>query len=292
MKYLSKLSILFIAVALMTFGLTMTGCKKSDQNQTESSYIVIKGSDTMVHLVSTWAEHYMKMNPNMEISVTGGGSGTGIAALLNGTTDICAASRKMKGKEFKLAEQKNMQPKEFIVGRDGIAVVLNPNNPIKELTMEQLMKMFTGAITNWNQVGGPDKPIALLSRESNSGTYVFFQEHVLKKKDYTPSALLMPASSSIIQTVQDDAWSIGYVGLAYALEAGDKVSILSVKSDETSAGVAPSNDSVKTGSYPIARPLHLYTAGEPTGATKAFIDFCFTAEGQRIVQETGYVSIN
>jgi phosphate transport system substrate-binding protein len=254
-------------------------------------YITIKGSDTMVHLVSTWAEDFMDNHEGIDISVTGGGSGTGIAAMLNGTTDICAASRQMKEQEIALAEQKNITPVRYIVARDGIAVVVNPKNPVSALTIEQLGKIFTGAYTNWNQVGGPDKPIIVLSRESSSGTYVFFQERVLGKKDYTTSARLMPATSAIIQSVGDDAWAVGYVGLGYAVEAGDRVKMLAVKADEKSPAVVPSEKTVVSGEYPIARPLQLYTNGEATGTIKEFIDYCLSPSGQKVVRETGYVPV-
>lgn len=257
----------------------------------EKKYLTIKGSDTMVHLAATWAEAYMKANPGANISVTGGGSGTGIAALLNGSTDICAASRKIKSKEVKLAEQKNIMPNETVVARDGISVVINPNNPVNELSVEQIGKMYTGAYTNWSQVGGPDRPIIALSRESSSGTYVFFQKAVLKKQDYTPRARLMPATSAIVQSVSQDQWAIGYVGLGYAIEAGKKIKILNIKADAKSKAITPSEKTVAAGEYSIARPLQLYTNGQPSGMIKKFLEFCLSEEGQKIVRETGYVPV-
>jgi len=294
MKFLQTGKLLFLAImAVALIGFISNSVLDNQAFAGERvKYLTIKGSDTMVHLASRWAEQFMDMHPDMDVSVTGGGSGTGIAALLNGTTDICAASRKMKEKEYKLAEQKKIEPKEFVVARDGIAVVINPANPINELTIQQIGKIYTGAYTNWSQVGGPNEDIIVLSRESSSGTYVFFQEHVLGKKDYTVQARLMPATSAIIQTVAADKWSIGYVGLGYALDAGDKVKILAVKADEKSDAVIPSEATVKDGSYSIARPLHLYTKGDPEGITKEFLDFCLSTEGQKIVRETGYVAIN
>ncbi len=275
-----KIKSSLVAVSLIA-GLSFAG------NQS----ISIKGSDTMVHLVSTWAEKYMASHKDVEISVTGGGSGTGIAALLNGTTDICAASRKIKGKELKLAEKKNITPVEHIVGKDGIAVVVNPKNPVSELEIEQIGKIYRGEITNWKQVGGPDKAIVVLSRESSSGTYVFFQEHVLMKKDYTPKARLMPATSAIVQAVSTDPYSIGYVGLGYAEKAADKIKALKVKADANSPAVAPSVATVVDGSYSISRALQLYTNGEPKGAVKSFMEYAKAAEGQKVVEETGYVPL-
>ncbi len=285
-------SISLLMAIVATFALVIFLACGGEKAEKESHSIMIKGSDTMVHLVSSWAEAYMNKWANTEISVTGGGSGTGIAALINGTTDICAASRKMKPKEIELAEEKGAIPMEHTVAMDGIALVANPENPISALSIEQLGKIYTGAYTNWSQVGGPDEPIGVLSRESSSGTYVFFQEHVLKKKDYTPSARLMPATSAIIQSVSTDAWSIGYVGLGYATAAGDKVKVLAIYETDPALAVMPSVETVLDGSYSIARGLYLYTKGEPEGMIKKFIDFCLSPEGQEIVKETGYVTVN
>ncbi|MFB0525544.1 MAG: phosphate ABC transporter substrate-binding protein [Phycisphaerae bacterium] len=272
--------------------IAVIGCsKRTDQARGEKRYITIKGSDTMVHLVSNWAEAFMKQKPGPEVSVTGGGSGTGIAALLNGTTDICAASRKIKDKELNLAIQKNIYPIEIAVATDGIAVVVNRKNPVKELTMGQLANIFTGQSLRWSDVGGPDEKIGVLSRESSSGTYVFFQEMVLNKQDFMQDAKLLPATSAIIQSVSSDKWSIGYVGLGYAVAAADKVNIVAIKADENSPAVMPSEKNVKSGEYPIARPLYLYLNGQPDGTLKDFVDFCLSAEGQKIVSQAGYVAI-
>ena len=284
-----------VAGLLVVAGLVGSACSRGEQRagdgESARQYLTIKGSDTMVHLVSSWSEAFMKNNPDLEVSVTGGGSGTGIAALLNGTTDICASSRDMQQKEYDLAGQKGLSPQEFIVARDGLAVVVNPGNPVQELTSEQIAKIYTGVYTNWNQLGGPDQEIIVLSRESSSGTYVFFQEHVLNKKDFTPQARLMPATSAIVQSVATDAWAIGYVGLGYALEAGDQVKMLLIKANENSAAVEPSEATVTSGEYPIARPLHFYTGGQPQALAQRFIDFCLSSQGQQIVRETGYVAV-
>jgi phosphate transport system substrate-binding protein len=270
----------------------LTGCSRREGSTgSEQSFITIKGSDTMVHLASSWAETFMKQNPKIEVSVTGGGSGTGIAALLNGTTDICAASRKIKNKELQLALQKNIHPHEIAVAKDGIAVVVHPDNPVKELTLEQLSKIFTDKSLRWRDVGGSDEEILVFSRESSSGTYVFFQEMVLKKQDYMQDAKLMPATSAIIQSVSTDKLAIGYVGLGYALAAKDKVKIIAVKADDNSPAVMPSDETVKTGQYPIARRLFMYLDGEPQGTVKKFMDFCLSAAGQAVVTDTGYVAV-
>ncbi len=289
-KYVKKITLTSLLVAVT---LTATsGCaRRGDLTEGEKRFITVKGSDTMVHLVSNWAENFMQKNPDIEVSVTGGGSGTGIAALLNGTTDICAASRKIKNKELMLAIEKNIHPNEIVVAKDGIAVVVNPQNPINDLTLEQLANIFTGKSTRWSDVGGPNEDIMVLSRESSSGTYVFFQEMVLKKQDYMADAMLMPATSTIIQSVSTDRWAIGYVGLGYALAAKDKVKILAVKADENLPATVPSEQTVKSGQYIIARPLYLYLNGQPKGTLKEFIDFCLSDEGQAIVQKTGYVTV-
>ena len=285
---MKKMRIL-IGLAMMGI-LLFSGCsRKGDSSVT---YLTVKGSDTMVHLASNWAEEYMGLNSSTDISVTGGGSGTGIAALLNGTTDICIASRIIKPKEVELALEKGIDPRSIITARDGIAVIVHPDNPIGTLTIEQIGKIYTGAYTNWNQLGGPDADIVVLSRESSSGTYVFFQKRVMNKKDYTTEAMLMPSTSSIVQTVSQDVNAIGYVGLGYAVAVGDKVKMLSVKDSEQSPAVAPSIDTVTSGSYAIARPLHFYVNGDPTGGIKSFIDYCLSSEGQHIVLESGYVPIN
>jgi len=271
------------------------GCSKHKDNPNDSKaktkYITVKGSDTMVHLASDWAEIFMKTNPKLEVSVTGGGSGTGIAALLNNMTSICAASRNIKKKEKEIAKQKGIAPKETVVARDGIAVVVNPANPVSELTIEQIKKIYTGAYENWNQVGGPNKNTVITSRDSSSGTYVFFQEHVLAKQDYSEKAMLMPATSSIIQTVSSNKWAIGYVGLGYALKAKGKVKMIKIKTDANAASIKPSKEAVRSGKYPISRGLFLYTNGKPTGTIKQFVDFCLSTEGQKIVEDAGYVSI-
>ena len=207
-----------IALALLLL-ITITGCdSKTSQQAAPVQALSIKGSDTMVHLVSSWAEEFMKSNAETDISVTGGGSGTGIAALINGTTDICAASRGMKEKEQKQAEANKVSPVEIPVARDGIVLIVHPENQVNSLTIDQLRLIYTGKISNWKEVGGPDKPILLLSRESSSGTFVFFQEHVLNKEDFSNSARLLPGTSALVQAVAADRGAIAYVGLGFAAE--------------------------------------------------------------------------
>ena len=292
MKNLLRLAFVFYSfISLSVF----IGCERAPEDKTPSEkasarYITVKGSDTMVHLTSIWAEEFMKSSPGAEVSITGGGSGTGIAALINGTTDICAASRPMMEKEKQLAEGKGVKPQEFVVGRDGIAIIINPENPISVLTMQQLKEIFTGEVTNWKDVGGNDQPILVFSRESSSGTYVFFQEHVLDKADYTQSARLLPGTSALVQGVSADKGGVGYVGLGFA-EHGENIKAVLVAADSQSEAVTPSEETVRLGLYPIARPLYLYTKGAPTGLAEDFIDFSLSDKGQQIVKETGYVPL-
>ncbi|MFH0910000.1 MAG: phosphate ABC transporter substrate-binding protein [Planctomycetota bacterium] len=257
----------------------------------EQKTVTVKGSDTMVNLASFWAEAFMKKAPGIDVTVTGGGSGTGIAALLNGTTDICNASRKIQEKELDEAAKRGIAPREHVAALDGIAVVVNPANPVSELTLEQLKKIYIGTYPRWSAVGGPDWAIVLLSRETSSGTYAFFQEEVLGRMDYAPSALLMPATSAIVQAVAEDKGAIGYVGLGYPEEAKGKVKVLKVKKDKDAPAVAPTVGTVPSGEYPIARALYLYTNGEPKGSIRAYIDFCRSAEGQKIVEALGFVPL-
>ena len=287
---MKRLSMMVFSIAVMTA--TFACSRNSGDVDAEQTYLTIKGSDTMVHLVSTWAEDYMTKHPNTEISVTGGGSGTGIAALINGTTDIAAASRDMKSGEIENARARSIEPVEIAVARDGIAVVVHKENPVTALSTEQLEKIYTGQTTNWRDVGGEDRDILVLSRESNSGTYVFFQEHVLNKKDYSPRARLMPATSGILQSVANDRGAIGYVGLGY-VEGGEesRVKTIGVQKDSEHDAVFPSSETVNSGEYSIARPLFFYTNGEPSGLISQFIEFVLSPEGQNVVEETGYVKV-
>jgi len=246
----------------------------------------------MVHLVTAWVEGFKSTHPSVAISVTGGGSGTGIAALLNGTTDICASSRDLSEQEKSSAAAKNLQLNETAVARDALSIIVHPSNTINDLTLDQLRAIYTGSVTNWKDVGGPDVRIVPTSRETSSGTYMFFLEHVLKKQDFAPNVLLLPATSAITQTVADSQGAIGYVGLGYAHEAGDKVKMVGVKESTDAPAVMPSTDSVLSGAYPISRPLLLVVGQEPAGAVKEFIDFCLSPEGQSIVETSGYVKVH
>ena len=252
-----------------------------------------KGSDTLVNLALAWAERYMKEHPDVRISVTGGGTGTGIASLMNATVDIANASREMKPDEIKAAQANGITPVEFVVARDAIAVVANPSNPVNGLTLKQISDIYTGKITNWRQVGGQDRPIVLLSRESNSGTYVYVLEHVIRMGNaksrllFSPDTLLMPSSEGISTEVRQNPNAIGYDGLGYVTP---DQKVLGVARNADSPYVTPSVATVNDGSYPISRPLYMYTAGEPGGQVKAYLDWVL-GPGQIEVSRLGFVPL-
>ncbi len=289
LHHFAKLSIL--SLGLLSTLLCGCGSPANPQGDAENVSLSIKGSDTMVHLVTTWSEAYMQAHTSVDISVTGGGSGTGISSLIGKSTDICASSRDMSAEEKKKAAEQGISLKETIVGRDGIAIAVHPSNPIQELDMEQLRKIYTGAITQWDQLGGAAAPLLPLSRESSSGTFVFFQEHVLKKEDFAASVRLMPATAAIIQSISEDANAIGYVGLGYAVEAGAKIKLVPIKKDAGSPAVVPTESTVRDASYSISRPLFFYTGGINPTQVEPFLAFCTGVEGQTIVRESGYVPI-
>jgi phosphate transport system substrate-binding protein len=255
----------------------------------QAGTVSIKGSDTMVVLGQRWAEEYMKKHPETTIQVTGGGSGTGISALINGTTDICESSRSMKDAEKKQLADKvgGAQPVETTVAKDGLSVYVNDSNPISELTMDQLKQIFTGKVDNWKAVGGPDARIIPYSRENSSGTYVFFKEHVLQNADYTPRAQGMPGTAAVVNAVVKEKFGIGYGGAAYA----KGIKVLKVKKDAASKGIEPDDATIKNGTYPLSRPLFFYTRAKPSADMKAFTDWVLSAEGQGIVTKVGYFPI-
>jgi len=251
----------------------------------------------MVVLGQKWAEVYMQKNPGVAIQVTGGGSGTGIAALINGTTDLANASRPIKESEVEKAQKAGYYPEEIKVAMDSLAVVTHSTNPIKELSMKQLMGIYMGRINNWNEVGGPDKPILRYCRESSSGTYVFFKEHVLKNQDYAADCQTMPGTSAVANAVSKDPSGIGYGGAAYYLNQ-PQIKILSIKKDDKSEGVNPVKadgtldyEAAWTGRYPVARYLYMYAGFKPRGDVKAYVAWILSPEGQKIVEEIGYVPL-
>ena len=261
----------------------------------DKNSIQIKGSDTMVNLGQAWAEKYMEGYPGDFVAVTGGGSGTGFSSLISATCDIAMSSRNIKEKEIAIAKQKGINPCEIKVAMDGLAVVVNPKNPLSKLTIEQLAGIFTGKISNWKELGGLDYKIVILSREVNSGTHVYFKEHVLRKGDpngkeeFAPGALLLSSSQAIADEVAQNPSAIGYYGMGYI---SSKQKPIMVAKDEKSEYEAPTIENVVNGKYPISRPLFLYTNGQPQGLVKKFIDFVLSKEGQEIVLKTDFVPIN
>lgn len=245
----------------------------------------IKGSDTVLPLSQKEAEAYSKKGG--KVTVTGGGSGVGIAALIDGTTDIAQASRKMKFSERQKLQSAGKQAKEVVIAYDALAVVVNHNNKVSKLTRQQLEDIFTGKITNWKQVGGEDLKIVVYSRESSSGTYEFFKEHVLKNKNYMSSVLSMPATGAIIQSIKQTKGAIGYVGLAYL---NSEVKAISVSFDGKKF-IAPSVATAKNKTYPVVRPLLYYYELKNAKKVKSFIDFVLSLEGQAIVEKVGYISL-
>ncbi|MEI6519997.1 MAG: PstS family phosphate ABC transporter substrate-binding protein [bacterium] len=252
--------------------------------------IVVKGSDTMAMLGQGWAEAYTQSHPGADISVQGGGSGTGIAALIAGSCDICQASRAIKEKEIDKCRERNIYPVATTVAMDGVAFAVNSANPIKSLTMEQLKGIYTGQITNWNQVGGNDMKIVVLSRENSSGTYAYVQEFVLGNARYASTALMMPTTKAIQAEVANNARAIGYGGEAYFKNKAS-VKVLTIAAKAGATPVYPTDDNVRSKKYPISRPLFFYTNGKPAGQVKNFVNFCLSEEGQTIAEKLGYVAL-
>ena len=259
--------------------------------------ITVKGSDTMVILGQRWAEEFMKANQDVTIQVTGGGSGTGIAALINGTTALANSSRPIKDEEKAQAKKNGIEVVEFKAAMDGLAVVVNSANPVQHLTMKQIGKIYTGYINNWKEVGGPDKRILRYSRESNSGTYVYFKEHVLQNRDYAADTQTMPGTSALAEAVSKDPSAIGYGGVAYF--AGiPKIRILGVAKDDGGEPISPLKsdgsvdyDVIWSQKYPISRYLYVYSAGAPQGDMKKFLDWIVGPTGQEIVAKVEYIPL-
>ncbi|MBP1654669.1 MAG: phosphate binding protein [Bacteroidetes bacterium] len=255
---------------------------------TPAEKITVKGSDTMVILAQRWAEKYMMKNKDVVIQVTGGGTGTGISALINGTTDICNASRPMKDSErLKIQEKYGSRGVEIKAALDGVAIYLNEKNPVKELTLAQIKDIYTGKVSNWKQVGGPDKKIILYSRENNSGTYVYFKDEVLMGEDFAATAQNMPGTAAVVNAISKDQWGIGYGGSAY----GKGIREIPVRKDADSPAYAPTMENIKSGKYPVSRFLYMYLVRRPEGPLKAYVDWILGDEGQKLVSEVGYFPI-
>lgn len=289
---MKRLIILFV---LSLFLLTACSSNTTDTtNPTSASYIENKGSDTIVNLALAWAEKYQAEHPEVRISVTGGGSGTGLASLINGTVDIANASRQIKDEEVTDAKKNGVEPVEHVIARDAIAVIVNPENPVSQLTLRQISDIYSGKISNWSEVGGEDRPIVRLSRETNSGTHVYFLETVLRmgsKEDktlFSMDTLLLPSSEGIIAEVRQNPNAIGYDGLGYVPK---DLKMIAIAEQDGGAYVLPSIPTVNDKTYPIARDLYMYTNGEPTGIVNEYLDWITSPEAQQIVADLGFVPV-
>ena len=289
-----------IVSALIALPLLFIGCKKRTDD-VQTTVITVKGSDTMVNLSQKWAEEYMKLNPDVSIQVTGGGSGTGIAALLNKTTEIANASREIKSSEMDDAKLKGLNPVQYQVALDGIAVIVHPESKVDNLTIKQVSDIFSGKITNWKQVGGTDLPITLYGRENSSGTYEFFKDHVLGKVDgrqvdYSPATQVLQGTAALGEAVARDKKGIGYGGVGYFAQRND-VKILHIKKDENATAYSPAEnnkvnyDLIWSGDYSISRYLYCYTDGQVSGKLKDFMDFIISPAGQSIVETMEYIPL-
>ena len=290
----------YILACLLLLALLLPACR-SEAAEVDSADIGTaraiqnKGSDTLVNVALAWAEAYREVEPDVAIAVTGGGSGTGIAALINGTVDIANASRAMKDSEIEDARANGIEPVEHIVAIDALAIIVHPDNPVSELSIQQLSDIYTGRITNWSEVGGHDAAIVLLSRETNSGTHVYFLEEVIRQGSsdntdiFAPQTILMPSSVGITSELRRNPNAIGYDGLGYVDSEHEK--ILAISPDNESPSVFPSVETALAGEYPLARNLFMYTAGEPTDLIAEYLNWILGPEGQAIVTQLGFVPL-
>ncbi|MCD4806358.1 MAG: PstS family phosphate ABC transporter substrate-binding protein [Methanococcoides sp.] len=279
-----KRSILSVTTLLVVMSLALFGAGCVGNNSDDGGEaIMVKGSDTVLPLAQAEAEVFMSENPDKYVSIIGGGSGVGIAALIDGEVDIAMASREMKDVEIENAQNNGINPLQHTIAWDGISVIVNPENPISELTFEQIKAIYVGDVSNWNEVGGEDREIVVLSRDSSSGTYEYFKDEVLEGNEYRADALINPSTGSIIQTVSQNQNAIGYVGVAYL---GNDVKALAVDAGE--GAEEPTAENILSGAYPLARPLYFYTDGEPTGLNLEFIEFISSELGSETVLEVGY----
>jgi phosphate transport system substrate-binding protein len=279
MRNALKQIILTALLAFACFGLAAASGKKT---------ITVKGSDTMVILAQRWAEEYMAKHPDVTVQVTGGGSGVGLSALINGTTDIANSSRPIKNSEVdKIKARFNALSYETKAAKDGITLYLNESNPVSELSLDQIKAIYLGEITSWKEVGGNDAKIVLYGRENSSGTYVYFRDNVLSGKDYSPTMQSLPGTAAVVNAVAKDKVGIGYGGAAYA----QGVKMLKVKKDANSPAYEPTTETIKNNTYPITRFLFMYTKARPGGDVKAFVDWVLSGEGQSIVTKVGYFPV-
>ena len=284
----TKLFLILPLIGMLSCGKAKTEDKGTEAKSASIS-ITMKGSDTVLPLAQKEAEDLMKTNSDVSVTVVGGGSGVGLTALIDGTTDIAMASRDMKTEEkLKFVELKK-DIEEVVIAYDALTVVVNPANKVSKLTREQLEKIFTGEIKNWKEIGGEDAKIVAYSRESSSGTYEFFKEEVMAKKNYATNILSLPATGAIVQAVSQTKGAIGYIGLAYETK---EVKQLAVSYDQGKTYIEPSVASAKDKSYPISRPLFYMFDKTNASKVKAVVDYALSPEGQKVVSEVGYVPLN
>ncbi len=273
-------------------GLWLGGCSETIDPNEPTGFIQVKGSDTIVNAAQMISEEFMKEYPHVFVAITGGGSGVGIASLINKTCDVATASREMKSKEIDMANKRGVEPEEFTVAYDGVALIVNKNNPIDKLTIEDLHKIFTGKATNWKEFGGRDLEIVTLSREVSSGTHMYFKEEVVQlgkkgsTEEFSDKTLLLSSSQAIVEEVAANEATIGYLGMGYV---SDRTKALLISKD--GVGSLPDVDNVRRKKYPLSRPLYFYTNGKPEGVTKLFMDFSLSPKGQQQFVETGFVPI-
>ncbi|MCX8053551.1 MAG: phosphate ABC transporter substrate-binding protein [Armatimonadetes bacterium] len=283
MRTITKLLVLSIVLAIAA-GVCVSAPKGN---------LKIAGSTTVLPLATKWAEEFMSKFPDVNISVSGGGTGVGISSLMNGTCDIASASREAKPKEIETARQKNQKLVGTRVAKDGIAIVVHPSNDIKTLTMSQIAAIYSGKVDNWSQVGGEKLGIVAIGRDSSSGTYGFFQEAVLGGRPYRKDMLSLPTNAAVAHAVSQSKGAIGYVGMAYAWDMSKKgkVKVLYVSRKSGDTGMLPTDENIASGAYPLFRYLYMYTSGSPRGLAKSFINYCLSPEGQKSVKEVGYLPL-
>ncbi len=285
---------LVILVGMILLGLVLSPLVGASQ---QKKMIQVKGSDTLVNLVQILAEQFMDKNPQTPIAVLGGGSGTGISGLINGTCHIADHSREWKQSEINQAWEKGVRPRFFVIAVDGLSIIINASNPLNKLTMDQVGAIYRGEIKNWKVVGGPDKAISLYGRQSNSGTYVFLQEHVLKNKNYSPDMKEMNGNAQIVESITQDEAGIGYVGVGYVIDKDTGkvrigIKVLNISKDAKSEAYTPLDKAnIDSGNYPIARGLYQAINGKPTGGVADFLRFEIGPEGQKIVEREGFFTI-
>ncbi len=289
-----------IIVLFILLSPAITGCAPQAPEPSGSELsgsFKVTGSNTVTPLTTVWAEEFMKMNPKVNIAVSGPGSGVGIASLINGTTDIAQVSREMKAKEYEQATNQGVNPYEIQVATDALSVVVHPSNPVSELTIAQISAIYTNEITNWKEVGGIDAPIVAISRDTNSGTHVFFKEQVVQMKgldtenkelEYGQEVLFLPSTEGGVTEVAKNPNAVFYPGLGYLTGESKPLAIKKTTGDP---GVLPSVATALDGTYPVARPLLYYTNGEPAGVIKEFVDYCLSPDGQAKAIEVGYVPL-